>query len=345
MSSASVRPLSSSAPSLNLPLTPSQEKANLARIRDNQRRSRARRKEYLQELEARLRQCELHGIEASAEIQMAARRVADENKKLRALLAQHGIRDDAIEAYLQSSATGDASVNGQFGSSSPSVQVLQQLLQTRKTIGVDGNIAVTVNPMPRSRESSLASASTVQSMWEPIHASNTNGRARSGPLQHASRAATSHQFMTPSSTTRSTTSSISHDSSHSVQHHQRLAPVAISRNPSPASNMANHPQMFDLDPQLSQSNPPSYNTHQSAPQQHWQSHNAPQRSSIYTPTTTTSPNLNSCVFAADMITAMSGRDPNDVSAELGCMPGMDCEVDNHLIFNVMDQYTGTSVGL
>jgi hypothetical protein len=337
MSSASVRPLSSSPPSLTLPLTPSQEKANLARIRDNQRRSRARRKEYLQELEARLRQCELHGIEASAEIQMAARKVADENKKLRALLAQHGIRDDTIEAYLQNPATGDASVNGQFGSSSPSVQVLQQLLQTRKTIGVDGNIAVTVNSMPRSRESSLASASTVQSMWEPIHASNTNGR---GALQH-----TSHQFMTPSSTTRSTTSSISHDSSHSVQHHQRLAPVAISRNPSPASNMANHPQMFDLDPQLSQSNPSSYNTHQSAPQQHWQPHSAPQRSSIYTPTTTTSPNLNSCVFAADMITAMSGRDPNDVSADLGCMPGMDCEVDNHLIFNVMDHYTGTSVGL
>ena len=45
----------------------SQEKANLARIRDNQSRSHARYKEYLQELEARLRQCELQGIEASTE--------------------------------------------------------------------------------------------------------------------------------------------------------------------------------------------------------------------------------------------------------------------------------------
>ena len=81
----------------------SNEKTNLlARIRDNQRRLRARRKEYLQELEARLRQYELQGIEASSEIQLAARRVADENRKLRGLLAQHGVGDDSIEAYLQS---------------------------------------------------------------------------------------------------------------------------------------------------------------------------------------------------------------------------------------------------
>ncbi|KAK1918847.1 hypothetical protein P3342_010318 [Pyrenophora teres f. teres] len=64
----------------------SQKAQNLARIRDNQRRSRARRKEYLQELEAKLRSYEQIGIEASSEIQSAARRVLDENKKLRALL-------------------------------------------------------------------------------------------------------------------------------------------------------------------------------------------------------------------------------------------------------------------
>lgn len=79
----------------------SQEKANLARTRDNQRRSRARRKEYLQELEARLRQYELHGIVASSEIQLAARRATDENKKLRGLLAQYGVGDDSIKVSLQ----------------------------------------------------------------------------------------------------------------------------------------------------------------------------------------------------------------------------------------------------
>ncbi|KAF2838760.1 hypothetical protein M501DRAFT_907401, partial [Patellaria atrata CBS 101060] len=65
-------------------------KDHLARIRDNQRRSRARRKEYLQELEWKYRNCEQLGVEASAEIQLAARRVLEENKRLRALLKQKG---------------------------------------------------------------------------------------------------------------------------------------------------------------------------------------------------------------------------------------------------------------
>merc|ERR1712093_711636 len=89
-------------------------------IRDNQRRSRARRKEYLQELESRLRQCELQGVEASSEIQSAARRVAEENKKLRALLAQHGVRDESIEVYLQTSSTTDTVMGGQYIPSSGS---------------------------------------------------------------------------------------------------------------------------------------------------------------------------------------------------------------------------------
>ncbi|KAF2845507.1 hypothetical protein T440DRAFT_511575 [Plenodomus tracheiphilus IPT5] len=73
---------------------------NLARIRDNQRRSRARRKEYLLELEAKLRSCEQVGIEASSEIQTAARRVLDENRKLRSLLYERGASEPEIVAAL-----------------------------------------------------------------------------------------------------------------------------------------------------------------------------------------------------------------------------------------------------
>ncbi|KAK6435370.1 hypothetical protein LTR95_008445 [Oleoguttula sp. CCFEE 5521] len=76
--------------------TQSQKSSNLARIRDNQRRSRARRKEYLQELETKYRECEQAGVAASAEIQAAARRVVDENKRLRQLLRQHGLTDAEI---------------------------------------------------------------------------------------------------------------------------------------------------------------------------------------------------------------------------------------------------------
>ena len=81
-------------------LSCTQEKANLARIRDNQRRSRARRKEYLQELEGKFRNCELLGVEASSEIQSAARRVAEENKRLRALLRARGVGDAEVDEFL-----------------------------------------------------------------------------------------------------------------------------------------------------------------------------------------------------------------------------------------------------
>ncbi|KAF1944412.1 hypothetical protein EJ02DRAFT_398647 [Clathrospora elynae] len=78
----------------------SHKSQNLARIRDNQRRSRARRKEYLHELEAKLRSCEQVGIEASSEIQGAARKVLDENRKLRSMLQERGVSEPEVLAAL-----------------------------------------------------------------------------------------------------------------------------------------------------------------------------------------------------------------------------------------------------
>lgn len=60
------------------------------RIRDNQRRSRARQKEYLKSLESQVRNCNRLGVQASLEIQAAARNVLEENKYLRSLLESRG---------------------------------------------------------------------------------------------------------------------------------------------------------------------------------------------------------------------------------------------------------------
>lgn len=65
-------------------------------------RSRARRKEYLHELEAKLRSYEQIGIEASSEIQYAARKVLEENRKLRSLLHGRGVSEAEIIAALES---------------------------------------------------------------------------------------------------------------------------------------------------------------------------------------------------------------------------------------------------
>lgn len=303
------------------------EKANLARIRDNQRRSRARRKEYLQELEARLRQCELQGIEASAEIQQAARRVADENKKLRSLLAQHGVGEDNIEGYLQTSQTSDTLMNNSLGSNSVAVQVLEQLLQTRKACCADGNTGAP--SYPRSGGSS-GSGSTVQSIWD-----NTNLHRRSAGHQSGKAASAAQHYMTPSRT-GSSIGSVGHRSSHSMSHHQRLNPVNSSQEHGQGSNMSNPSHSLDFDSHFSQSSQSPYDSPR--PNQH---------QLLYMPiTASSSTNVNSCVFAADMITTMAGAsDPSAVRAELGCLPDMDCEVDNQLVFNVMDRYTSSSVGL
>jgi hypothetical protein len=63
--------------------SPSALAPNPARVRENQRRSRARRKEYLQELESKLQSCERFGVQASIDIQHAARAVSAENARLK----------------------------------------------------------------------------------------------------------------------------------------------------------------------------------------------------------------------------------------------------------------------
>ncbi|KAJ8108875.1 hypothetical protein OPT61_g7866 [Boeremia exigua] len=106
---------------------------NLARIRDNQRRSRARRKEYLQELEAKLRGCEQLGIEASSEIQSAARKVLDENRKLRSLLLERGVSEADIVAALG----GSIDKPFEHVSSTPVLKnVLERRIVSRKATSV-----------------------------------------------------------------------------------------------------------------------------------------------------------------------------------------------------------------
>ncbi|RSL52206.1 hypothetical protein BHE90_016868 [Fusarium euwallaceae] len=149
-----------------------QQKANLARIRDNQRRSRARRREYLRELEQRIRVYELQGVEASSEVQQAARRVAEENRQLRGLLNRHGITDDYISSYLHTgcaAAQTDPTPIPNFPSSNPSdaVQSLQQVIAPRRPNPLEPDVSYVVPPQ-ESREISIASAlKSSSSRWEP----------------------------------------------------------------------------------------------------------------------------------------------------------------------------------
>ncbi|KAF1993669.1 hypothetical protein P154DRAFT_527606 [Amniculicola lignicola CBS 123094] len=128
---------------------------NLARIRDNQRRSRARRKEYLHELEAKLRSCEQRGIEASAEIQSAARRVLEENKKLRALLRERGVPETEVISVL-----GTSESSFEHASAAP---ILNTMLDRRWACE-----ASSYTPSPSSPESSYGDAAPSSASVAPI---------------------------------------------------------------------------------------------------------------------------------------------------------------------------------
>ncbi|KAM3069477.1 hypothetical protein ACMFMG_005582 [Clarireedia jacksonii] len=352
-------------------LTMSQKKANLARIRDNQRRSRARRKEHLQELEARLRQCELQGIEASSEIQMAARKVADENKKLRILLAQHGIADDIVDAHL--SASTDNMMIGPCSTQSPSVQVLEQLLSARKACCVDGNEPAS-NGMTMERKAqcgdSSFSGNAIQPLWNSVHTPRSMSAGRLPPGRAASSA---QQFMAPSapnsasrhnslSSMQGTGTGVQNQPQNPQAHpqaHPQAQPQQYTMNPAslarrnsrPSSVSMQPPSIYDFDQLLSNthfdinSSQVQSMHHQQQPYQmngHLPNRiPSPGSSTAYTQATNGNSNSNyhSCMIATDIISTMAGGDPSVISADLGCIPGVDCAVDNHLVFNVMDRHT------
>lgn len=310
------------------------EKGNLARIRDNQRRSRARRKEYLQELETKLRMCELHGVEASTEIQVAARRVASENKKLRALLLQNGVSEDSIEAFLSSTESSTASSEMVIPSQSSdraanSVQVLEQQLLTRPC-------CTTLNGPQKdgicgrgSRDSSCSPSTVQPPPWN--HPQNLDGLYSDafGPSPERSSASTIRLRYSPD-----------------PESHQGLPQMPGDVDP----DLANLP-----DPQAAQI--PDYDLHSQlqvpvqyetvAHQNYLEPLVGAQGSSscaCEAPSAATT-NVSSCVFVADLLTTMTGDDSlANISADLGCPPDIDCEVDNHVVFDVMDRYTNSGAG-
>ncbi|KAF2999987.1 hypothetical protein E8E15_000417 [Penicillium rubens] len=90
--------------------------ASSAKIRENQRRSRTRRKEYTQQLEQQLRSFEKLGVAATQEVQKAGRKVAAENVSLRSLLMIHGVTKIQIEEYLESQRQTASSIQSQYPS-------------------------------------------------------------------------------------------------------------------------------------------------------------------------------------------------------------------------------------
>ncbi|KAI0378270.1 hypothetical protein F5Y04DRAFT_152430 [Hypomontagnella monticulosa] len=84
--------------------------AERARLRRNQRNSRARKQAYIQSLEQRWSECVRLGVQATAEMQKEARRVQEENRLLRTVLRNQGLDDIAIQKALDDVKLAEANI-------------------------------------------------------------------------------------------------------------------------------------------------------------------------------------------------------------------------------------------
>jgi len=325
------------------------------RIRDNQRRSRQKRKEHLQELEEKLRLCHFQGVEASIEIQSEARRVAEENKKLRTLLNRHGILDDCITEFLVSGTVvpprhlpsdylHPTAVGG--------VQTLERLLEPRRPrclesdepfcapSSVDGctrpaDAAATC----KSRETSIAGTSSVWGI--PAH---PDGLRSSIPSQGGQIQPTQYIAAPSSRTTLGRT-----DAARALK---ALSSSKADSRGRTSSNLASASVTGG-----SHSRPPyDFNMHLfSSSSDYDQPHPNRQRLSLQSSASTSAvpsdymqahPTENNCSMATDIISGMTGVEPHHVRSQLGCMPGVDCHVDTASFGNVVDRYANaTTLGM
>ncbi|KAH8692822.1 hypothetical protein BGW36DRAFT_362370 [Talaromyces proteolyticus] len=77
------------------------EKSNrLARVRENQRRSRARKQQYIEELEQKVAACNAKAQQADIDHRISLQKLELENTNLRALLNRAGFDSAYVETYL-----------------------------------------------------------------------------------------------------------------------------------------------------------------------------------------------------------------------------------------------------
>ncbi|KAH6988623.1 hypothetical protein EDB80DRAFT_172900 [Ilyonectria destructans] len=76
------------------------------RLTENKRRYRARRKEYVVDLEGRLKEARERGVQATKEVQLAAQQVVQENARLRELLSLAGFSPEDVDAWVKQGESG-----------------------------------------------------------------------------------------------------------------------------------------------------------------------------------------------------------------------------------------------
>ena len=175
-------------PVLHLLTSPLKQLSLVLRNRENQRRSRARRKDYIRDLEKRLRQFERESVRVTAEVQLAAREVAEHNQILRALLVEHGVSVAEIERRLK---LGDQHIIGPGKHSSSTSYHLRRPQPMQNTVqnGADFPLALNGNATsayPIECYDQGAPQSDPLVAWDPMANSGHVSSSPDNEVQYAS---------------------------------------------------------------------------------------------------------------------------------------------------------------
>lgn len=201
-----------------------------------------------------MRQYEFQGIEASAEIQKAARKVVEENRKLRKLLKRYGVGEDDIEAYMQQTMIADVTVSEERNAASDLEYLLQAPHPYYRGLDTDimSNKSTSVgNGTPRSS----SSVGPEQPTWKPLENRLHDGQLE--PTHLRNRAGSiGYRYMTPNSSMSenrdvcSACGTCSACGSSSTSRHQQLSQESVQRNAASAQSEQVLP-MYNFTDQLS----------------------------------------------------------------------------------------------
>lgn len=248
------------------------------------------------------------GIEASAEMQAAARKVLEENKKLRIMLNQKGVSNDEIDAFTLSSSAPASPAPQDIPSPVPSV-ALAKLLGTRRAVG----------SAPMSQRQQSEEIPPPPPMPLPTPHLQT---AQLTPLMSMGNLSPSPGSVTSSVSTPTT-----------ILSPEVFPAVPVPRAPSsdPGGEHYSPHHSFEYGHH-------SYTSHIDTSS--WQPYQNPNGVTSVPVTGYPDYAYTSCVDAANIIRSMKDDAAVDLKTELGCeIPSTDCQMDNTRAFTVMDKYS------
>jgi len=144
-------------------------KAKQERIRDNQRRSRARRQEYLAELQQRLEQCRVTCREADL-LRQSFHELHAENAHLRGLLNTAGVGPDLVESSLRQRSQQTSYNTDQNASNTTNLRRLKPKLNP---LALPTNLAPPATWKSHYRSISISATQSVHSRTQMSSASSS----------------------------------------------------------------------------------------------------------------------------------------------------------------------------